>query len=259
MWAILKIQTGGRNHGTNCRRQILSRDNYCNEGCYLHFKITHRRPPGRILGRAWQGISLITKNVPILMDGHKILMPKGLQIESMVKLHMDTHGSANSMKETVQPYCTQKNRREDIETVVSNCEICQQLQVSKPEGKPRTDKLPLTDLQPMSVSHIDLFNYKNTDYLSIHDQVLTFTWFAKLDRIDIGKVLRELDTLQLMFGNIMKVVSDNGRQLVSAQFEAYCKLKNTVHKTSSPYSLTSNIYTEPSIKRWLELTGQSAH
>ena len=112
-------------------------------------------------------MSLITKNGPILIDGHKILMPKGLQIESMMKLHTDMHRSTDRMKETVQQYCTWKNWRSYIEKVVNNCETYQKLQISKSEGRPRTDKCPLTDLEPMSIFHINLFDYKNTDYLSI--------------------------------------------------------------------------------------------
>ena len=86
-------------------------------------------------------------------------------------------------------------------------------------------------------------------YLSIGDHCSTYTWMSHLHRPDSSHVLEQLDILQRAFGRTSKIVTDNGSNLVSEQVNKYCKERNIVHETSSPYSPTSNSRAELGVKK----------
>ena len=117
-------------------------------------------------------------------------MTKGLQIESVLQLHSETHGSIQRMTESIQPYYTWFNWKADITKVFNSCKTCQELQISKPEGPPCQDKLKLTDLEPMLVLQIDQFHHGQKNYLSVHDQLSTYSWMCPLHGTDTSHILK---------------------------------------------------------------------
>ena len=125
--------------------------------------------------------------------------------------------------------------KDDVQKIWDACEECKVLQTSQVEGQLRMDKIPLTDLQPMSVIHCDLFQFGSKHYISIRDQVSTYTWFSYLGLTNTEKVLIELDQIMSSYGRTDKIVTDNETQLVSAEFENYCKQKKIKHETSAKY------------------------
>ena len=170
-------------------------------------------------------------------------MPKGLQLKTVTQLHKDTHSSMERMAETLKLYTVWDGWKKYVQRAWDNCEACKQLQTSQPEGRFRLDKISLTELEPMSIIHIDLFQFKKKDYLSMRDQVSTFTWFSHLPTTDMSKVLDELDHIQDLFGRITKLVSDQGPQF-QTKFTAYCRKKNIQSELSSVYSPSSNSHSE---------------
>ena len=103
--------------------------------------------------------------------------------------------------------------------MVSNCASCHELQISLAEGTPHLNKIPLTSLEPMTIPHIDLFKYKDTDYLVTRNKIATYYWMSKLNRTDTTQIIKELDLLQSICCRTSKIVSDNSSQLVIAQFD----------------------------------------
>ena len=71
----------------------------------------------------FQKLSLLMEAGLVIVYGYKIVMPKGMQIESVIKLHAETHGSVNRMKETIQSYCTWLNWHNDLTKVFNNCHM----------------------------------------------------------------------------------------------------------------------------------------
>ena len=126
-----------------------------------------------------------------------------------------------------------------MDDVSQNFHMCNTLQVSQLKEKLRLGKIPLTDLKPMEIVHIDLFKYAGKECVSMKYQVSTFTCFSQLPTTDTERVLKELDALQGNFGRVSKIVSNNGPQFLS-QCMAYCKRRNIQHELSSLYSPSSN-------------------
>ena len=221
--------------------------------------------PAREWAGEWSKLSLLHDKGPLMYDHTRIVMPKGRQIDMVAELHMDTHGSAQRLQETLGGYCIWKGWKADIEAVCNKCIPCQELQPSQSQGKPRDDKIELTKLEPMDILHIDGFQYNGLDYISIRDQVSDFTWFDKLNKTDTQSILNKLNTFMGIFGKTKKIVTDNGPNLASMLMESYCHKKRISHHFSAPYNPTGNTISENGVKtcKWAlrrsRLTGQNAH
>ena len=77
-------------------------------------------------------------------------------------LHKGTHGSAQQMRQmtkTLSNFCTWENMKEDIESIWNACTPCPEHQSALHEGRPRLDKQVLRNLEPISIIHIDLFQF----------------------------------------------------------------------------------------------------
>merc|ERR1712055_479221 len=96
-----------------------------------------------------------SESSPILTDGEKIIIPKNLQRRTVRDLHTETHGSVKRMTETLRKCCSWIRMKEDIQQIWDQCEKCKIFQPSLPEGRLRMDKVPLTQLQPMQILHVD--------------------------------------------------------------------------------------------------------
>ena len=66
---------------------------------------------------------------------------------------------------------------------------------------------------------------------------------------DTTHILNQIEELQLEFGKIAKIVSDNGSNLVSQEFHDYSRRKRIWHDTSSPYTHSSNSHSEIGVKK----------
>ena len=98
--------------------------------------------------------------------------------------------------------------------VLNSSDTYKRFQISQPEGQLWLDKISLTELQPMSIIHMDIFKYEDRDYVLMRVQLSTFIWFSNLPTTDTSRVLKELDGLQENFGCILKICSDREPQFL---------------------------------------------
>ena len=208
-----------------------------------------RDHPIRAWSGSWETVSLLTESGPLVIDGEKVILPKGIQKKVVKQLHERTHGTAGRMIETIGESMIWKNWKSDIQDMVDKCEACKTWQTSKPEGAPRVDKIPLTSLSPMDILHADLFQYQGSQYLSVRDQVSTYTFMFELRQTDSRSIIKKLEELMAEFGRMKKIITDGAPNLDSQEFNDFCKSRNIIHQVSSPYSPTSNYCSELGVKR----------
>ena len=226
-----------------------------------HPKLYDKSHPARQWLGVWQHLSVLESSGPIVYDGERVILPKGLQMSTIVELHKVTHGSCEKMINTLKKYYIWENYKKDIKRVYDTCEACIKFKPSNPEGKMRLDKIKLTDIAPMSILHCDLFAFGEKNFLSVRDQQSTLTWMFPLNSTTTDRVLRQLDSLQQTYGLCRKIVSDGGPQF-RHEFAEYCERKRISHELSSAYSPTSNAYSEVGVKlckyalRRASVTGQ---
>ena len=112
------------------------------------------------------------------------------------------------------------------------------------------DKVPLTSLSPMQVIHCDLFKYMGKDYMSICDQVSTYTFLFNMKHTDTREILEKINDLMMEYGNTKKIVSDGASNFTSQEFADYCSKKCIVHQVSSPYNPSSNSISKFGVKKY---------
>ena len=117
---------------------------------------------------------------------------------------------------------------------------------SKVDGSPRMEKIPLTSLQPMSIIQVDKFKHCQNNFIALRDQLNTYTFMKEMRSTDTTHILNQIEELQLEFGNI---VSDNGSNLVSQEFQDYCRRNEVQHETASLYKPSSNLHAEIRVKK----------
>ncbi len=136
----------------------------------------------------------------------------------------------------------------DIETAITQCDICQKYQASQPKEKP----LSVADDEPNIPWYTlgtDLFTLDGQDYLLISDYHSKFPIVEELgkdsSRQHVAKITNRIFS---MFGVPHKIVSDNGPQFIGKAYQEMVNQYGISHITSSPYHPTSHGFIERAVR-----------
>lgn len=134
---------------------------------------------------------------------------------------------------------------EQIKTFISKCEICRSLDVRQQKET----------LQPHVVTHrpwakvgTDLFSFENRDYLITVDYYSNFWEIDYLPDTKSSTVIRKLKAHFARQGITDTVVSDNGPQYTSREFQMFSQRWEFECTTSSPGYPQSNGKAESAVK-----------
>ena len=167
-----------------------------------------------------------------------IVIPDSLQKEVLSELHA-SHMGIIKMKQLARNYFWWPNLGENIERITSSCKICL-------ESRRNTAKTPLTPWQwpskPWSRIHTDFFGpFHGCMFLLIIDA------HSKWPEIFNMKSNTQSDNLIKAFKNVFSryglcdhVVSDNGSQYKSDEFNKFLKVNGIKHFYTPPYYPATN-------------------
>lgn len=189
--------------------------------------------------------------------GFRVVIPEKLQSETLKFLHA-THLGIIKMKAMARECCWWPNQNKDLERVVRSCEPCL-LTRSNP---PTNELLPWKRSEEVwSRIHIDFFGpFMKRWCLIIVDS--TSKW---LECVDMGAnttstaVISVLRDMFARFGLPKVLVSDNGTQLVSSQFEMFLKMNGIEHITSPVGYPATNGQAENSVKTVKQALARNLH
>ena len=142
------------------------------------------------------------------------------------------------MKGLARSTCWWPGLDNDIEKFVKGCRACN---LASPD--PRKSKLSLWPQAKENFKrvHVDLFGpVGGRNFLILIDAFSKWIEVFLMDSTDSQSVLEKLREVFARFGIPKTIVSDNGRQFVSFEFENFCKRNGIVHKTSAPYHPETN-------------------
>lgn len=95
---------------------------------------------------------------------------------------------------------------------------------------------------------VDLFECDNRTYLVTVDYYSGWFEFDYLSSSVSLSVINKLKAHFARYGIPQMIMSDNGRQFVSSEFETFCREWGIEHRTSSPYHSRSNGMAESAVK-----------
>ena len=150
------------------------------------------------------------------------------------------------MKVLARQYFRWPNLDNDLETYFKNCAICNKW-ASNPN---KAELIPYDQsrevLERIHLDYLGPFNGKF--YLVIIDSFLKSPEVYAATRIDSENTVNKLRDFCSRYGLPKKIVSDNGKQLISSEFERFCEANGIKHNTTAPYHSSSNGAAENVVK-----------
>lgn len=101
---------------------------------------------------------------------------------------------------------------------------------------------------PFDRVHIDFLGpFHGKTFLLLIDAYSRWPEVIKMKHTDSESTIEVLREIFARFGIPKVLISDNGRQLVSEEFEKFCKLNGILHKTLAPYHPATNRLAENAV------------
>ncbi|XP_028417641.1 uncharacterized protein K02A2.6-like [Dendronephthya gigantea] len=125
----------------------------------------------------------------------------------------------------------------DIIQVVEGCDACQ-----KHQHKQQKQNIlqPEPPCYPWQILNSDLFEYKGNSYLLLSDEYSKFPIVWKLNGTSSYAIINYLKSIFAEYGIPEKLVTDNGPQYASREFQQFAIVYGFQHTTSSPMYPQSN-------------------
>ena len=169
--------------------------------------------------------------------GTRVIVPKSLQSTVLQELH-ETHPGVSRMKAIARSYVWWPNLDKAIEQMVSSCELCQAMRAEPAKVPIHPWIFPA---RPWSRIHIDFAGpVSGRTYLVVVDAYSKFPEVVHMDSTTSSSTIKVLREIFSRHGLPELLVSDNGPQFVSSEFEAFCKNNGIEHRTSAIYKPATN-------------------
>jgi transposase InsO family protein len=169
--------------------------------------------------------------------GYRVLIPDELRKAVLNELH-DTHPGITRMKRLARSYVWWPKLDEDIEKLVNQCNICQSMRADPPKSQVHPWVFPS---RPWSRVHIDFKGpVGGKTYLVLVDAYSKFPEVVKMTSTTTTATLAVLRDIFSRQGLPEVLVSDNGPQFVSKEFQDFCSKNGIVHHTSAVHKPASN-------------------
>ena len=142
------------------------------------------------------------------------------------------------MKALARSYIWWPNLDGSIEDMVQDCSICQSMrnQTAKAPYHPWT--FPTA---PWTRLHIDFLGPINGSmYFVLVDAYSKYPEVIKMNSITSTATIRSLREIFSRHGLPKSIVSDNGTQFTSAEFQTFCEMNGIAHITTAVYKPSTN-------------------
>lgn len=181
----------------------------------------------------------------------RLVIPKALRQDCLDQIHY-AHQGAEKCKLRAKGSVFWAGINKDIEEMVRQCPPCQRHQAEQTKEPLMPHDVPRKAWDTLGS---DLFWWNSSHYLLIVDYYSKFPIIRKLKDIKSSTIITHLKSVFEEHGIPEKLVSDNGTQYTSQEFEKFSKDYGFVHETSSPLYPRSNGLSErnvQTIKRLLQ-------
>ena len=200
---------------------------YCRQGWPSKFRIENT------LKTYWKLRNELSIYKDLLLLGKRIVVPQSLQKETLLKIH-EGHQGIERCRLRARQAVWWPEMSQQIKDFIAKCPSCVK------EATPRREPLIVSELPdyPWQKVATDLFVLNGVNYLVAVDY---FSRYPEVIKPTTSSNI--ITTLKLIFsrnGIPEILVSDNGPQYASMEFEEFARHYHFVHITSSPHYPQSN-------------------
>ena len=185
----------------------------------------------------------LTVGEGLLMRGHRIVVPKVLQPETLKKLH-DGHQGLTRCRLRAKMAVWWPGLSKQLTDFVRKCPECTK---ESKAGKEPLIPTPLPEYPWQQVA-TDLFSLNGSDYLVAVDYFSRYPEVIQLRSTVSQAIINALKTIFARHGIPETLRSDNGPQFASKEFADFAKNYQFRHITSSPHYPTSNGQAERAVQ-----------
>ncbi|XP_077523337.1 uncharacterized protein LOC144134255 [Amblyomma americanum] len=125
----------------------------------------------------------------------------------------------------------------DIEETVRNCQVCQSTRPAKSAGPLQPWRYPTKIWERI---HADYAVKDSVNLLVVVDAYSKWIEVFGMTSTTTARTLEKLDTLFAAYGYPEEVVTDNGPQFTSDEFEQFMRHRDIKHTRTPPYHAASN-------------------
>ena len=133
----------------------------------------------------------------------------------------------------------------EIKSFISTCEVCNTFQSTNQPETLQPHDLPS---RPWEKVGTDLFELNGKDYLVTVDYFSNFWEVDRLQNTSTITVIKKLKAHFARYGVPCVLISDNGPQFTSSNFQNFSRSYDFEHRTSSPYNHKANGKAESAVK-----------
>ena len=219
---------------------------YCQQGWPSKREISTEMKPYWVVRNAF------TVKQGLIMYNCRIVVPMSLQKETLQKLHQG-HQGVERCRLLAQNSVWWPGLYRDIQEAVRQCSVCAKLHA--PNKEPMIPSvLPEYPWQKLGS---DLFELQGKHYLLLVDYFSRYVDIVKLTSTTSGAVISAIKLVFSRHGIPELLISDNGPQYVSKEFEEFAEKYNFKHTTSSPHFPQSNGQAERTVQTVKRLLSRS--
>ena len=191
----------------------------------------------------------------ILFKGEKIIIPKAMQPE-MLKLIHSSHLGIEKCKRRARDILYWPGISSQIQDAVLTCATCNMYQRKNQKEPLIPHSIPD---RPWSKVGADIFELQQKQYLVIVDYYSGFVELDLLTHTTSKQVINHCKSQFSRHGIPDVLISDNGSQFSSHEFQQFIKHYGIDHRTSSPYHLQSNGMAEKAVQTIKRLMKKATH
>ena len=173
----------------------------------------------------------------VLYKGERLIVPAAMRGEMLKRIH-ESHLGIESCRRRAREVLFWPGMAENIAEMVNSCDVCRTHQKRQTKEPLQPHSVPERPWQKIGV---DLFTFGQQEYLLLVDYYYKFIeveWLKSDTRS--ATVITHMKSQFARHGIPETVISDNGPQFSSRDFQAFAKEWEFIHKTSSPYHAQSN-------------------
>ena len=173
----------------------------------------------------------------VILRDCRVVVPQELQTKVITMLHQ-SHRGVVRMKTMARLYVWWPNIEASVEACCKACNVCA---VTAPAPTANLSPWPLSD-EPWDRIHVDFAGpFLGNMWMLVMDAYSKWLSVVRMSKYPTTETtIMALNILFTTWGSPKTLVSDNGPQFGSKQFEDWCRLNGIVHLTSAPFHPPSN-------------------
>ena len=181
----------------------------------------------------------------LLFWGYRVIIPRKCKLDILAEIHA-THMGSSKMKTLARQYFWWPSLDKELEDLSRSCDICRRL--ADNPNKAQLIKFNICKNRLERV-HIDFLGpFYNKVYLIITDSYSKWPEVYAMNKCDSSSTIDKLRDYCARFGLPKVLVSDNGAQFTSEEFQKFINLNGIKHSRTAPAHPSTNGAAENAVR-----------